>query len=64
MSVVPGGLGVDLPTPLDFAGVRWTSADADGSPIGVSLAIELASRTDHAPSAEVDRLADDAAAES
>ena len=66
MAVVPGGLGVDLPAPLDFAGVRWTVADADGSPIGVSLAIELADQANHvsgAPSADVDRLPDGATAD-
>ncbi|GAA5151489.1 hypothetical protein GCM10023321_18640 [Pseudonocardia eucalypti] len=44
MAQVPGGLGVALPSEFEFAGVKWTLADAafDGSPIGFQLAFELA----------------------
>lgn len=44
MAQVPGGLGVALPSEFEFAGIKWTLADAafDGSPIGFQLAFELA----------------------
>jgi hypothetical protein len=44
LSAVPGGLGTALPDSFRFASVQWTAGDArlDGSPIGASLAAELA----------------------
>lgn len=40
---VPGGLGTDLPEPVEVGDVKWTPADAGpwASPIGTALAAEM-----------------------